>query len=303
MTEAVAEPTLDQHLAAAEAPAVAEPVIEPAAEPVVAPVSEPADDDAPDDEAVSEAGKTLAKGKKTARERIAELTWRQQQQSDRADRAEAELAALRKPTEPAKPGDDGKPKLKAFTEKIGTTYETYEDATEAFTDALTDWKDTARQQASTADAATRAYQDALHHSSLRGTAAHADFDAIMQSFVESGRMFTPFMQQAILGDPDTGHELAYLLATDPASYQALASAPTLMAATKVLGKLLTRFDGAPPSASPSKPAPLTRAQPPITPVGSSPQAADSGPADPDDLDAHILRENAREARERAAGRR
>lgn len=259
-----------------------------------------ADDDGDDDTAASEAGKTLAGRKKTARERIQQLEWEKHEERRRAERLEGELQALKTPKAEAKPVDDGKPRLKAYTEKIGAEYETYEDAVEAHTEALTDWKSAQAQRASTAATAQRAYQDATARTRAKGTEKHADFDAKAEAFVSEGKAFSPFMAEAIFSDPEMGHEIAYALMTEPETYSALLTAPHLMAATKILGKLLTRLESAPAGASDSKVVPISRASKPITPLGSSPVASDVGSADETDLDAHISREN---ARDRATARR
>lgn len=244
----------------------------------------------------SEAGKTLAGRKKTARQRIEELTWEREQHRLRAERAETELGALKQPKADAAQTDDGKPKAREFVARVGTDYDTYEDAIDAHADALTDWKLAKVQQASTATEAQRAYQSALDRTRVKGVEKHANFDAAIEAFTQSGARFTPFMTDAILTDPDLGHEIAYALATEPDMYQALASAPSYMAATKLLGKLLTRLEAAPPGA-PASEVVRTKAQPPITPTRSSPVTTAESSAGADDLDAHIARENARESRQ------
>lgn len=237
-------------------------------------VAPPNVDDSADPDPASEAGRKLAGKRKSMQQRIEELTWQRHQEVARREEVEKQLEALKAPkTEPAAAPTDGRPKLKDFVAKIGDTYDTYEDAVEAHTDALSDYKLAARDQASIAEQHTRGYQTALHQTHTRGTEKHADFDAKIEAMVQEGRRFTPFMTDAILSDPDTGHELAYVLATEPETYQALLMAPTLPAASRILGKILSRFEAAPSGSAP-KPVPVSKAKPPIQPLGSSPVTAD-----------------------------
>jgi hypothetical protein len=76
------------------------------------------------------------------------------------------------------------------------------------------------------------------------------------------------MQQAILEDAEVGHALAYELATNPESYQSLATAPTATAFARRLVPILTRLAGA-PSGSPAASVPFTPPPAPVQPVGSN----------------------------------
>jgi len=92
------------------------------------------------------------------------------------------------------------------------------------------------------------------------------------------------------------------LATDPETYDQLTTAATAVQFAKRLGKILTRLEGATPGASPVPPIKST-AVPPLTPVTSSPVAAEPGGIDDESLDAHIARENKADRLRLAAARR
>jgi len=307
--EAVAvDQTFDEHLAAATAEtspvSVPEAPVAPAidAPPVVpaAPVDE-LDEEAPAAPA-TEASKAAAGRKKTARERIAELQWEKHEERRARERVEAELQALKQP-KPAEPAADPTPRLKSYIQQVGTTYATYEDASEAYSVAFHEFKSAQDRQASAEASAQRAYQDALMATRNRGVEKHADFDAKLEALASAGFVFTPWMTQAILDDADQGHDLAYALATEAETWDALRSATTPVQFAKRLGKILTRLEGATPGASPVAPVKST-AVPPLTPVTSSPVAVVPESSDDESLDAHIARETkAERARRSYSGRR
>lgn len=266
----------------------------------------------------SEAGKQLARRKQGLKERIDDLTfkWRstereREQAREEAAELRAKLAALETGGAPAKPktADSDKPRLKAFTDRIGSDFTDYEEALEAHADALTDWKFAAERKASTADAATRAYQQALHQSHTRGRETHADFDAIIDQFLQRGGALGPApnspsgpspladLQQTILQHPQ-GHSIAYAVAKDAELYQRLLTAPTQIAFFSEMGKLITRLDGA-PAGSPSQEAPVSKATPPVKPVVGQPQATGGPPGDDASDEEHRLYYNQQTRRRRA----
>jgi len=271
---------------------------QPAAPPTPPP---PADDDDAEPDPASEAGKTLRQRRRDLQTRLDRANWEKHEERRRAERLEQELAAIRQAQTASKtPAPDGRPKLKDFVAQIGATYEDYESAVEAHTDALSDWKLSAREKASLAAQQQRGFADTVHTSNLRGRESHADFDATMSRFVERGRQFTPFMADAILSDPEKGHELAYLLATDDAAYDALAQVTTLPQASRLLGSLYARVDGAPPG-SPAHAAPVSKAKPPVKPVVGQPAATGGPPGDDASDEEHRLYydQQARSRRRRA----
>ena len=287
----------------AESPeALSASLVEPAAEPApetqptettpaqpTQPAEQPdADIDEDDDPAAqtvdpaSDAGKALAKKKKSLRARIDELTFEKHASRREAEQAKAEAADLRqkladlergKVQPAAKPQDTGRPTLKAFVERIGTDFESYEDAVDAHAEALADYKLAAERQASSAEQHTRAYQTALHQSYTRGTEKYADYGAMIQRANQENRPFTPAMLAAIAELPE-GHDLAYAIAKEPETYQLLVSAPTVRMFDLQLGRVLNRLERA-PSGSPPAAAPVSKAKPPYQPVGSSPVASDT----------------------------
>lgn len=274
------------------ADAAAEPIATPpaaTAKPHEPPAEAPTAEDEPEPDPASDAGKKLAGRKRTLQQRIDQVTWEKHQEAAKREALEKELTALKAPkTEPATQ-TDGRPRLKTYIDQIGTTYDTYEDAVDAHADALSDYKLAARDQASNAAQQAHAYQSALHTVRTRGTETHADFDAVLGQFVQQGGTFAPRtpaeangpladLEQTILHHP-LGHVIAYALAKDAETYQRVVAAPSRVMFMAEMGKLITRVEGV-PSGSPAKPAPLSKAKPPIQPLGSSPVASDQ---DPDDL--------------------
>ena len=250
--------------------------------------------DTDDDAAVtSEAGRALAKakGKKELRvefeERLSRATFEKHRERERADQLQRELDALKKPTTAAI-SDDGKPRLKTFVEQIGTTHESYEDAVEAHAEALADWKLSRERLSSNAERAHHAYTEAQAATAAKGYAAHADFDDVMTQFVQRGGYFPsarenrPPIADAILQHP-LGHEIAYMLATEPETYQRLIAVQNPIAFAAELGKLLTRLEGA-PAGSPPKSVPMSKAGPPVKPVVGQPSATSGGPPGDDASD-------------------
>lgn len=276
------------------------------ASPKAAPVSTPDDDAEADADPASEAGKALARRKGSLHERLERLTWEKHEERRKAERLEAELAALKQP-KPQTPPDTGRPKLKDFVARIGTEFDDYESAVEAHVDALSDFKLAEREKASLAASATHARQTALHTVQSRGLEAHADFDAVLGQFVQQGGRFAPAtpdeangplgdLEQVILTHPK-GHTIGYELAKDPALYQRLLSAQSRVMFMDEMGKLIARLEGA-PTGSPSTPAPVSKAKPPVQPAKGQPIATDGPPGDDADDEAHLRYYNQQEAARR-----
>jgi hypothetical protein len=266
-----------------------------------------ADDAEPD--AASAAGKQLAKRKRDMQAAIDKATWEKHEAIRAREKAEAELQALRNP-KPDAP-TDGRPKLKSFVDKIGVEggYETYEDAVEAHSEALTDYKLTARDQASNAAQQTHARANALHQTYTRGVEAHADFDAVLGQFVESGGRLAPATAQEAngpLGDLEhvilthpKGHSVAYEVSKDPALYARLLGASSRAVFMEEIGELLIRLKGA-PTGSPVPPAPVSKAKPPVQPAKGQPSATSGPPGDDASDEEHRLYWNQQEKARRRA---
>lgn len=295
-------------------PAVgAEPAKEPAkAEPKAA---EPKAEAEPDP--ASEAGRTLAlaRSKKELRaefeERLSRSTWEKHEERRQREKLETELAALKNP-QAAKSADDDRPKLKDFRDRIGVEngFEDYEEAVDAYTNALADYKLAANAKASNATQHTEARATALRTVESQGQAAHADFDAILGQFVQSGGRFAPGTAaeaQGPLGDLESvimthpkGHSVAYEVAKDPELYQRLMAAPSRAMFMEDMGELLTRLKAA-PTGSASSAAPVSKAKAPVQPAKASPKAMDGPPGDDASDEEHRLYYNAQElARRRRA---
>lgn len=257
----------------------------------------------------SEAGKQLAKRRQSMQYRIDQVTWEKHEAKRKADALEAELAALKNPAAAKPPTDPARPTLKSFIDRIGTDFDTYEDAVDAHAEALTDYKLAVRDRASSAAQFSHARETALHQTSTRGAAEHADFDAVLGQFAAEGGRLAPStpaeaqgplgdLEQVILGHPK-GHSVAYHVAKDPELRAQLLGAPTRMVFMEVMGELLTRLKGA-PTGSPSTPAPVSRAKPPVQPAKGQPQATGGPPGDDASDEEHLAYYN---QQERAARRR
>lgn len=240
----------------------------------------------PDPDPASDAGKQLAAKRKSMQDRIDQLTWEKHEATRRAEKSEADLKAKSEPV--AAKADDARPKLKAFTDRIGTDFEDYESAVEAHTDALTDYKLATRDSASAAASAQHARQSSLNAAAAKGREAHADFDAVIGEYVNQGGRFAPSnaveangplgdLEAVVLQHP-LGHTVAYEVAKDAELRARLMGASSRVLFMAEMGKLLTRLEGA-PTGSPPKPAPVSKAKPPVQPAKGQPQATGGPPGD------------------------
>jgi len=248
----------------------------------------------------TEAGRKLSGRKKSLQQRLDEVTWEREEHRRRAEQAELRLKELEAQRTPAaSPADpeakDPEPTLEQF--------ETYED----WVKAHTKWtaRDVAREEfRAWRERDERAQADrALEQRHLtiqqKGLEKHADFVAVLSEFAQQGGRLDPFMTDVVLHH-ELGHEVAYALVTDPEAYRRIQQAPTFAHASIEMGKLLARLEAAPTgSASPTVPT-VTRAHPPITPVGGAPVVTDTDPTALTDFDEYVARQD---AKERAAGRR
>jgi hypothetical protein len=265
----------------------------PAAQPADGAAKEPAPASAAlkEPDPASEAGKELAKRRQSMQDRIDQVTWEKHEAKRQADALKAELDALKQPT--PKPVGDGRPTLRSFIDRVGTDFDDYEAAVEAHADALTDFKLSARDRASNAAQVTQARDAAVHQAYTRGTAAHADFDAVLGQFLADGGKLAPTsiaeaqgplgdLESVILGHPH-GHSVAYEVAKDADLRGRLLGATSRVMFMAEMGKLLTRLDAAPTgSASPA--APVSKAKPPVKPVVGQPNATSGGPPGDDASD-------------------
>lgn len=286
-----------------------------------APVAEPtpeAEDAAKEPDPASEAGKALAKKRGSLQERINELTREKHESKREAEAARAEvtalrreLDALRKPAEPAKePADKTaryytRPKPQAS--EIGTTYADWD----AYNEDLQDWKLDERDAKKAEDARRaadeRTSRDVLDAAQKRIDAFkkdHPDYDEVVAAAMIPPGAIGASTLIAHLNHSEFGPQLAYELAKDRAELARIVSLPPAYV-VEALGELKATIKTR-TAAAPSGPAPKAQdykpANPPIKPVGSSPVTSDDE-GDPDDLseaavNAHIRRENARDAQRR-----
>jgi hypothetical protein len=249
------------------------------------------DDAAGDGGDTSEAGKKLAKRKRSLQERINELTHDKYATVRERDAAVAEVARLNALLEtvakaPAKPQPSdarataAKPKVEDF--------QTYEDFVEALADWKADQKATARagevkkeiddrlaaeRQADVDQATARAQQQILTSYAARVDEfrkTHPDLNAALEQ-VDSDEYVVPPMMRAHILQSDIGPALQYHLAKNPDDFRRIAALPPGPMLVQ-LGKLEARLDVATPGPT-SAAAPVTRATPPIKPVGGSATAS------------------------------
>lgn len=269
-----------------EPPAPAEPP--PATPPDPSPdgVAEPAGtgDDAaeePDPAAsadASEAGRQLAKKKRSLQDALKQETWEKHEARRQAAELQARLAELEgKKAEPPK----GKQPIQVDPNDPPPSVEQFE-TYEEFVDERAAWR--ARQEYRALrerdehEAAGRAYQTRLSELEQKGTEKHADFVPALEQLAASGRKFNPFVT-GIIQNHELGHDIAYALATDPDAFNRINYARTFEHAVVEMGRLITRLEAAPTGSAPAA-VPVSRAKPPISPVGSSPVVSDP---DPDSL--------------------
>lgn len=255
----------------------------------------------------SEAGKQLAGKRKSMQDRIDQITWEKHEAVRRAEKLEADLKAKSEPAQAR--ADDGRPKLKAFIDKIGTDYDTYEDAVDAHAEALTDFKLAARDTASAAEQRTSARQQTLNAVAAKGRETHADFDAVIGEYVGQGGRFAPAnaveangplgdLEAVILQHP-LGQSVAYTVAKDGELRARLLGATSRAMFMDEMGTLLTSLKGA-PTGSPAKPAPVSKAKPPVQPAKGQPQATGGPPGDDASDDEHLAYYNQQERARRRA---
>lgn len=285
-------------------PPAVEPVVPDAApepEKAAAAALETADTDTDEDAAAdgadpaSEAGKALSRKRGALQRRVDQAIARQRDAERRAEDAER----LLREREAARTVEERKPAAPAYVTRprpqeaeIGTKYETYDAYIEDLTDWKTDEKLARQQQASAAERATRAQQDAFAQHGTRLEAfkqSHADFDALAE---ESDVRVPQPMVDAIL-QSEHGPAMQYHLLQHPDEARRIAALSPGRQLYE-MGKIEARVTAA--TSGPVVTAPkVTKAHAPIKPVGGGSVAADDGPpSDDSDLDAHVEYYNRKE---------
>ena len=250
----------------------------------------------------SEAGSRLAKRRQSIQDEINVLV-RTRGDHEREIRAlEARKAAIQREIDGGKPAGEKSggdkpsgPDWQKYKNLPGAPkeedFETYGDFVFAVNDFITDQKLAARDDASRRDQAARANQErfAKHDERIEATRAqHADYDAVMESAKD---IFVPPHVIDYFLESEHGAELAYYLAGHHDEARSIA-ALTPLKAIAALGKLEDKLN---PESSRSETvttgpveAPVvTKARPPIKPVGGGAASVDGGPPGDDaDLDTH-----------------
>lgn len=212
-----------------------------------------------DDGAAPAAG---AKPKKTAKERIDELTWRAKE-AERREQALLDRLSGKTPApdsqpdpKPAAPAEKAKPDPTDFDEGI------YDPA---YVEALTDWKvDQRIKQSRDEDAAARTAADQQAKRGERIKAAtekHPDFEQVVVEGAKKGAWdCTPIMAQAMT-DSEAETEIAYHLAKNPDEARRIAALSPL-SQVREIGRLEDRLAGTTTTTTNPSPKPASDAPPP-----------------------------------------
>jgi hypothetical protein len=287
---------------------VPEPVDEPTtpAEPVDALAEtddEHVDSEQPEPDASSDAGKALAKKKGSLQARINELTREKHATRREADAARAEAAAMRQRLEALERGGQAQPPSgqqapRGDAEPSPEQFDTYD----AYVKAQAKWE--VRQELQAEQLRQRAFAEERAAESVMTEAQkridafrtdHPDYDDVVNAVFLPA---TPAAEVIVahLRHADVGPALAYELGQRPEELARIASLPPAFAIA-ALGKLEGQIESraAAAQSGPALTPNVTKAKPPIKPVGGSPVTSDDGEVS-DDLspDEHIKRMNARD---------
>ena len=262
------------------------------------------------DALASEAGKTLNDKRRTLQKRLEAVTanWRGTERE--RDAAKVEAADLRKQLDALKTPAETKVEPPAFytrpkptEDEIGTKYQTYGEYIEDLTEWKVDEREAKREKDSRAAEDSKSEREAIakvqERISLFKT-EHQDYDAVVNAAVipDGAPAYRALMQH--LRYSELGPQLAYELGKNQAELTRIVNLPPGFAIA-ALGRLEGQIELRTPAAkvgSASEPPAVTKAHPPIKPVGGSPVTSDDV-GDPDDLspaavDAYIRRENQKE---------
>lgn len=222
-------------------------------------------------------------GKKSASERIGDITanWRSEQrradtEKSRADRAEAELAALKGGKAPltgaqsdaksgAAPPDPSQFDYGELDPKYIAALARHETAQAL---AAKDAKDEESRQAAAADAKRQEVAGKTDALVKAGVALHDDFDEVVMQGAQEGRWeLTPTLGELLL-DSEFGPHIAYELASNPAESNRVAKlSPAQQAAW--LGRQEAKFEAAKPSQARQAPKTPQAQTPPKLPKGGA----------------------------------
>jgi hypothetical protein len=279
----------------------------------------------------SKAGKTLSDRGRMIQAEINALTAQKYQTRSETEAARAELAELRaerqriyselqarqpaQPGQPAQPAQPGQPAAAAeppkeenfntFGEFVTATAKYWHDegqrAANAHAQQLIEQTLAQERQRYQQEQENRQLTEIFnkHHQNVEAArAAHPDFDEVVAG---SALPTNPMMEAHIPRSPISG-ELLHYLATHPdetVQIAQMSAGPTLVA----LGRLEARIEAAKSGPAPVRPQLVSKAKPPIKPVGaSSGTTADEVPTENASLDEHVAFWN-RKDRERRGGRR
>lgn len=233
--------------------------------------------------------------------RISQAVAKQREAERKAADLEARLQALEQARQPVPPQEapkpatpTGKPSWKAFEEQIGTTYQSWGDAQDAYADARDNWNRQAWQREQQQHAELTEKQKASTEHLARVEVAKAKYPDYQDALaaVEHIRI-TPVLETAILKLPNSA-DVVYWLATHPDELTQLASETNgldVIAAPLVRRLLETRVGaGARPGSAST--AELSKAKPPVRPVGVSSVVVPDEPGDDEPIERYIARQNA-----------
>ena len=237
-----------------------------------------------------------AKPRENMHARLSQETARRHALEQRTAELEAELtrykqtpAPREEPKQPPAPVSD-KPSWKTFEAQIGTQYESWADAQDAYIDARDEWKETQQREKQAQEqrqAAGKSHYDRVQ--TFRKT--HPDFDTVVNAV--SDIPASAVLQEAILALPNSA-DVVYWLASNRDEFSQLASETAsldVIAAPLVKRLLQARLGAGEPSGS--VPAvELSTAKPPVRPVGVSSVVVPDEPGEDEPFDAYFARMNA-----------
>ena len=246
-------------------PPEAAPVIEPKVEETPAPAEKPAEEPvAAGTQEETQEQKERKHRDRTAEGRISELTaGRKRAEEEAAElRKQLEMYRASKPAEPAaqppRTEPSGKPKLKDFLDKPDMSYE---DAQEAYTDAVFDWHGKQRRE----QEQQRKTADTINTKVAAARAKFSDFDEVTAGDARTGTglVMSPPMQQFVV-ESEEGMRVLYHLGKNPEEYRSIMSMSPIRQFA-ALGRLEAVLQTPP---APEKPKPsVSRAPAPPRIVG------------------------------------
>jgi hypothetical protein len=238
--------------------------------------------------------RAVAAQRAAERERDELRAWRQQVEA--ASSAAPPAPPVSPEPAPAPPDTSSKPKLENFVSRP----DLYPDAWEAYNEALIDWKadqkmaawqQQQQQQAAEGDAIAR-----INQHTDEGRETYADWNEALND--DGAQVMLPGHVLEAIHASDQAPHLVYYLSRHADEARAIAAAAPYQALL-MLGALTARSVAPPPAQPPA--SPVSRAKPPVKPVGATPTAPEA--PNPNDLafgPEYIRQMNALERKQKAA---